>query len=231
MKRVHIRINGLVHSYHANGQHEQSREWLNRGIKMCQKEAPGGQVPEKQLERSRSVLFSGTAGPTNGASDANKTGGEKITAKTWKLCWNCGKQGTSPECGERGGPDSRLLRCSKCLTLKIATPAHYCSKDCQMRDWERHKLYHTKEKNRRLVPPSVEGSSDPGLSPRDEVVDLINDGLQKISDADRVEARRLFQKAIKLDPDHPLAHSNLGCLYFESGNFKGMTEEHTRELY
>lgn len=38
-------------------------------------------------------------------------------------------------------------------------------------------------------------------------------------------SRRLFRKAIKLDPDNPLAHHNLATVYSNSGHYVGAVNE------
>ena len=50
------------------------------------------------------------------------------TTKLWKKCWNCSKT--------RSTTTSQLFRCTHCHdVLQLATPAYYCSKECQRSDW------------------------------------------------------------------------------------------------
>ena len=233
---AHHRAADLATAYFLNGQIRESQEWLHKGLQMCKDEAPGGRsAAEKRLkdglDRNRSFLLANRAGPVQAGSEGGG-GSDETTAKNWKSCWNCGKQGSQ---------DCNLLRCSKCLALKIATPACYCCKDCQVQDWGRHKLYHKLQKSTAAMATlELRNPDDPGRSkegppktpdghPNAELNALIADGLHHWRSGDKVKARRLLEKAIKLNPNHPTAHCNLGSMFRESGNVEGMVKEYTRK--
>lgn len=145
----------------------------------------------------------------------------KEIKKEWKLCWFCGKAESKGQ---------KFSRCGKCVNLKLATPASYCSKACQEQDWERHKQYYKNIKNRpKSSLESVQLSPDECLIKQeyqdDEYIQLMIQSREAEVAGNQKLAHRLLEKAIKMTPENPCAHSNLAILYQKCNNSVGAINE------
>lgn len=110
----HSAINNLVCCLIHSGKFEEAKEWNDRGLHFCEQEDPESPM-HKSFKHNLAVMAGRKAGPAQGS-------GDEPSGKARKKCWNCG----TVECAA-----TKLLRCSKCDDLKVATPAYYCSKECQ----------------------------------------------------------------------------------------------------
>jgi len=121
------------------------------------------------------------------------------------------------------------MRCSKCHDLKLATPAYYCSKECQVADWERHKIFHKRMKSGKVAVINSEAPAH--YDPTSEFQKLIGDAIASHHAGDCLKARRLLEKAKKLKPGVPTPHVNLGTIYMGSGCYKDMVREYTETMH
>ena len=124
------------------------------------------------------------------------------------------------------------MRCKDCVDDKVASPAAYCSKECQRRSWEEHKSWHQDQRLNlycdehakaalnfalRLAAAGVEeagAATEPGR--------LLFRGCELLFLTDLKGAAKCCQKVIQLQPASALradAHSLLGQVWSASHDY------------
>ena len=217
---LHSMMSNLALCYKRFGRYEEAVDWYTKADQMCQSEDPDSAV-HQNIKRNISVMMTTKAGAATLQSDGS-------TRKAWKRCWGCNIK------AENDGIKVKMMQCQLCLDKKLATPAYYCSKKCQAGDWARHKVFHKSMKARAKASIMLKDEDLASLSARgagDKVdEDTSYEGIMKSAGVcmirnDLEGSRRLFRKAIKLDPDNPLAHHNLATVYSNSGHYVGAVNE------
>lgn len=188
---VHLFMFFLASNYLGLERYEEAAQWFQRTLHFCQREDPESDlVPD--IVHALDALTGNKAGPSGVGSGDSSTS----SSKSWKQCWTCGAAETKSQ---------KLMRCSKCLSNNVATPAYYCSRKCQEEDWVRHKEYHRKLKNEHKV-FAFRGPTEPGRRFResaDEYNQLLLQSHQAQLGGNEKKARRLLEKAIKINPESP----------------------------
>jgi tetratricopeptide (TPR) repeat protein len=211
-------INNLGLCYKRCGKYDEALDWYRKGLKIVEQEDPGSDV-ENLFRHNLHVMLDGNkAGPPQPIQAANNN-----SSKSWKACWTCGAR-------ENDGSGTELLRCAKCKESKIATPAYYCSKDCQKKDWKRHKQYHRSIQEKkdnataggfsRLTKEAEDALNDMTYEPETDYDKLILTACRYNSEGNYKRERRSLEKAIKLQPELPIAHHNLAIVHCSSKNYK-----------
>lgn len=205
---MHGLINCLALCHKRNGQFDLAEEWYQRGLALCHEEDPGSEA-EALLRSNLKQMTAGTRfGPLNNARDVAS-------------CWSCGRTA--------GDSALTLSKCGKCRELKMATPAMYCSKDCQRKDWkERHKQFH---RNSDVDRTFREESGFPSMT--DNTAAIVNDlnhvpsseyerlmiEFSKNDDNPKKQVK-LLRRAIALDSSCPDGPFNLALTYQRSRDFE-----------
>jgi len=211
----HEMIQRLANCYSLSGQFDEAKKWYERGLVFCEREDPGSDN-HQQIKDLLTKLTADKAGP----QPSNLDGGDGGSKKAWKKCWDCGAEES---------PDKKLLRCNKCYTLNLATPAYYCDSDCQRKDWSRHKLYH-KALDKNQSWGGAELTAEEVLfhqEHQDEYSQLIQQAfVAQEQERNLKNARRILEKAVKLEPDFHLAHLNLAIVFDICRNSEDMIREY-----
>ncbi|KAL3906203.1 MAG: hypothetical protein SGILL_009364 [Bacillariaceae sp.] len=212
-QKVHM-MNNVALCYKRQDMYDDAIAWYRKGLEDCEQQNLVGSPIHKILSENLQTMI----GMETGALDRGST--------SVRACWNCKKR---EMVGEDGTSTRKLLNCTKCREMKVATPACYCSKECQIIDWKnRHQEFHrTLNKQRKNwkdanftvtdgvpVQVALEGSE---LNDSDS---LIQQALQFMQQHDFKSAERSLKRAIKLNPnDCGLAHDHLGTVYTNCGNY------------
>lgn len=197
------------------GRYEEAVDWYTKSDQLCETEDCDSDI-HKQIKQNIAVMLQEKAG-------AITFGKDTTTRKGWKRCWGC---------NTKESDTVKMLRCQKCLDMDHATPAYYCSRECQKEDWPRHKAFHKSMKKRAKQSSSMLKEEDLAalLSEGTDHDNTSYQGImgkvgQCIVQKDMKGARRLLEKAIKRDPNNPLAHHNLATIYSNSGHYSGAVQE------
>ena len=227
--QLHIMMMNLGLCLKRNGQYEKAHEWYTKADRMCSKEDPNSQVHEA-IRHNMAVMMQEKAGPSSIVNSNNRS-----AKKEWKRCWACNSKESNTV---------KMLRCSKCFELKFATPAYYCGTECQRNDWPRHKVFHrtmkekakhtsnvsfVKEEDKDILTSNNNDNDNDHDHDNDQpssYEELLKQAAQCMERKDMKSARRKFEKAIKLDPDNPLAHHNIAIIFGDSGNYPGAVREY-----
>ena len=148
-------------------------------------------------------------------------------------------------CSACGRSAVKLMRCKDCVDDKVASPASYCSKECQRRAWKEHKLWHATQRldvqhlqahlatlggveEATLAKAEAEAATEPAR--------LLCRGRKLFFQKDLKGAAKCFQKVIQLQPDSALrasAHSLLGAVWSVSNEHLQATQSFlaAMELY
>ena len=125
-------------------------------------------------------------------------------------------------CGATPDEGVLLQACAKCVELKVATPARYCSKECQTKDWPKHLCFHRKQKATQAQ-CSTFSMRPVGLGPDESLLEgrygkLIDEGLAHADNQDYRKAAKAYRKAILLDPEIPAAYYNFASALHRSND-------------
>ena len=118
-------------------------------------------------------------------------------------CWNCGKRDKQKVFGN----------CPTCRELNMI-PAFFCSDECYRKSWTEHKTYHEK-----LLVADAKDEDPMKYTATTPYTALVADGLRLSLANRRTDAKRVFRKAIKLDPREGGAFFSLSRCYIVSGHF------------
>ena len=157
-----------------------------------------------------------------------------------ELCWGCGV--------EQG--DVRFKQCPLCAADKVCT-GFFCGKDCLVKNWKRHKLWH--EKMAQLV--ALTGESPEELlseerehtrkerearrcreaergAPKDcpEYDALLAQGAQALGEMRLSDAKGAFDEALLLDASRSEAHHNLGTLFAQKTDYVPATRHYLQAM-
>ena len=113
-------------------------------------------------------------------------------------CWGCGVESSK-----------ELSKCKLCVTEKVCDPARFCSKECQKKNWKRHKQAHQRRQKTQEARDKQEKIDKP-----DRCVYVADPnwplwkqhfwvGEQCMKSWDCKGAVKNFKKAIKAAPDEP----------------------------
>jgi len=218
---LHTLINNLALCYKRGGKFEQAIEWYQKGLDMCAQEDPGSTMERMIRDNLDTMLNTGKAGPVG-----------QTTAK--RCCWNCG---VSPN----SNPSVKLLCCARCKELKLAVYAYYCSAECQREDWKRrHKLYHQEIKDAKKTavrnnfqPLSEETQAvlnDPDYVPDSDYASLLSLSAQCTEQGKHHKEKKLLKKAIKMEPNNPVAHHNLAICLSNSHEYEESVKEFSNAM-
>mmetsp|Transcript_10683 Transcript_10683/g.23639 ORF Transcript_10683/g.23639 Transcript_10683/m.23639 type:complete len:470 (+) Transcript_10683:237-1646(+) len=198
------------------GRYEEAADWYTKADQMCVTEDPDSEV-HKQIKHNISVMLAGKAGA------ATFSGEDGTSRKGWKRCWGCNAKESDTVI---------MLRCQKCIDVGHATPAYYCCRKCQVEDWPRHKVFHKSMKKRAKQSTSIIKEEDlaalssDGADDDNTYMGMIRKSCQCTLQNDMKGARRWLEKAIKLDPENPLAHHNIATGFSNSGHYSGAVLEY-----
>ena len=123
-------------------------------------------------------------------------------------------------CGEAG----ELLKCEKCVSAMLATPAYYCSTACQEQDWLTHKRVHERhrEADRHGGNPSPEVDkllAQWDVDGADAPQPLCAAGWAAIGCKDFRRATKLFLRSAQGEEPDSRCHGGLILAFKASGNF------------
>ena len=136
-----------------------------------------------------------------------------------KNCWGCGavtQQG------------QKFQVCERCVSEQLV-PCYFCSQQCFVANWPRHKAWHKDVKVSRKLRGNFVRTDTPlakqrlaelkaSKKPLDELM-LESERLGAAGDLRK--ARGVLREAIKLDPNKPGPYFNLGTILSRSGDSKG----------
>ena len=124
---------------------------------------------------------------------------------------------------------SDVKNCEKCAHNRTAT--WYCSKECQGRDWPRHKVWHQMDKKTKAAREGFYSArAEVGLDTPQTQLAVLPQGSSRydklcaeaatlLRKRDHTQARKVAIKAVKLEPNKPEAHSHLGNVDQMMGGF------------
>ncbi|KAL7539496.1 hypothetical protein ACHAWF_006423 [Thalassiosira exigua] len=214
--QLHQMMGNLALCLKRSGRFEEAADWYSRADQMCVAEDPDSEI-HRSIKRNVAVMLQNKAGAPTFCEDG-------APRKGWKRCWSC-------QAKESEGV--KMLRCGRCSEVRHATPAYYCSKKCQADDWPRHKAFHKSVKLRAKQSSGMLKKEDLAGLAANPVVDdgdgtysgLIRRAAQCTAQNDAKDARRMYEKAIKLEPSNPHAHHNLATIFANSGHVAGAVTE------
>ena len=157
-----------------------------------------------------------------------------------ELCWGCGiEQGDEP-----------FKQCPMCAKARVHA-GYFCGKDCLVKNWKRHKLWH--EKLEQLV--ALTGESPDELlreereyackerearrcreeelgAPKEcpEYDALLAAGAQAMGAMRLSDAKRAFDEALVLDASRSEAHHNLGTLFAQKTDYVPATRHYLQAM-
>jgi len=126
------------------------------------------------------------------------------------------------QCAVCGAADVKLLRCGRCVELKLASPAGYCSKQCQAAAWPKHKLFHRAARlNDQLTAQAglnaLQTDITLAVTSSSDYLRLCTAAQQRRCESDYRAASKLLKKAIRLEPREPWGYYSLGYTTKGSG--------------
>ena len=158
-----------------------------------------------------------------------------------ELCWGCGVE---------QGDGVRFKQCPLCAEDKVHS-GYFCGKDCLVKHWKRHKLWH--EKIAQLMALTGE-SPDELLSeereharkerearrcreaergaPKEcpEYDALLATGAQALGEMRLSDAKGAFDEALVLDASRSEAHHNLGTLFAQKTDYVPATRHYLQAI-
>lgn len=116
-------------------------------------------------------------------------------------------------CGAAAPAGAPFRHCTKCVTLKLAGAAAYCSKECQKEHWPEHRAWHKgmAELVAAAQPPPAE----------DEFAERLRLGMRACGSGDTAAGVAHFRRCVELRPEQAVAHANLGYALRDGGDFPG----------
>ena len=201
------------------GRYEEAADWYTKADQLCVTEAPDSEV-HRQIKKNIAVMMEGKAGGFTLGNDGS-------TKKPWKRCWGCNAIESE---------EVKMMKCKRCGEYKLATPARYCSRQCQIDYWPRHGAYHKSMKKRLKESKSNFKEEDLAVLLSEGTIDddsyegVLRKAAKCQVQNDEKSAMHLYKKAIKIDPNNPLAHHNLATLYGHSGHYSGAIKEFTETI-
>ncbi|CAB9515808.1 expressed unknown protein [Seminavis robusta] len=130
------------------------------------------------------------------------------TRRVTRVCWGC-------HTNEAQG--DRFKQCPLCAKNGFV-PALFCSQACFKKSWPDHKQWHKNEgakaKDKLTGTAQKISSRSLHLEPSSsEYQNLLNESNSKVAEGDFNSAKKILQKAQKIDPARPQAYLILGTLY------------------
>jgi hypothetical protein len=138
------------------------------------------------------------------------------TPRSTKACSTCG--------ASESDVGHALKCCALCVEEHLASPAKYCSRECQVADWREHKRWHAvNAENRELSQTQNVGAlcmSDMNsinthfatvmASSQDRYVRLCGESSLACTSGDYKKAKKIAERAILSNASHPRGHYILG---------------------
>ena len=147
----------------------------------------------------------------------------RVTQQACRLrLWLSAPPKIDDQCAVCGAADVKLLRCGRCVELKLASPAGYCSKQCQAAAWPKHKLFHRAARlNDQLTAQAglnaLQTDITLAVTSSSDYLRLCTAAQQRRCESDYRAASKLLKKAIRLEPREPWGYYSLGYTTKGSG--------------
>lgn len=225
-QKLHM-MNNVGLCYKRQQKYDEALRWYRQALDLCNSEGLVGSGIHSGIQANLNMMEALNAGAINRDSNTSV-----------RACWNC----KSREMQKEDGTFTRkLLNCTKCVELKLASPACYCSKECQVSDWQnRHRQFHKEckqqEKTRKKENFSYLSNEAKAILEQHSSGDTFGEfdtfmikAAKALDDNDFESSVKYLKKAIKLQPnDCAPAHHNLGIVYYRCRDYTGSIKHYSK---